>query len=497
MLRQRLNDNPPRPRCGQSRDRDRARAFAAVWHSPRPITEAEVARLRAALEATDAEWVFGLHDQDEARDHLQAGLRYPTQRDLAVVQASLPAGYAVTKITGRLAWPKHVDYLTHEGVYELTSNFDHAALIAKYAPKKPKIGLREIDRQLFEGTLDPLHCAELYPDTYRKHMGKFKRTYDEGLRLRVLRWEEQEERRLAAALAEQKARAERKRQAERQAELAAERERAEAAAQRLAAEQAASSAWENSPVRLSEVAEEAEREAARRARDEERERQQKEEWLAAEKAWYATYEGRAWELRWHIGAMYEDFMAGDLVPDDRTRTNMERLRVVLSVVAQQLTERLFTDERDDELMNDYNDDEALFRAAYAAEFAEIKRLAWGSPNVLLSDYIADRVPTETEFLDLLNHDVLDFYCDSDLALAFEEACRRFDARRRWADADADDTPEKLAYAVEVREWGVRYRDVIPYPAPTPSKANTKPVFEALIRASEPKPAPTTAKEANR
>ena len=454
-------------------------------------------RLRAALEATDAEWVFGLHDQDEARDHLQAGLRYPTQRDLAVVQASLPPGYVVTKITGRLAWPKYLDYLTHEGTYALVSNFDYKALIAKYAPKKPKVRLQEIDRQLFEGTLDPLHCAELYPDTYRKHAGKLKRTYDEGLRLRVLRWEEQEERRRAAALAEQKARAERKRQAERQAELQAEQARTEAAAQRLAAEQADELAWEHSPVRLSEVAEEAEREAARRARDKERERQQVESWLAAEKQWYTTYEGRAWELRWYIGAMYEDFMAGDLVPDDRTRTNMERLRVVLSVIAQQLTERTFTDERDDELMNDYNDDESSFRAAYAAEFAEIKRLAWGTPHKLLEGYIADRVPTETEFLDLLNHDVLDFYCDSDLALAFEEACRRFEGKRRWADADADDTPEKLAYAVAVREWGVRYRDVIRYPAPTPSKANPKRVFEALTRASEPKAVPTTAKEANR
>lgn len=496
MERQRTNDNPPRRRRGRPRDRDRGRAFGAVWFSDRPITAADVARLRGALEATDAKYAFGLHNRDEARDHLQAGLRYPTQRDLAVVQASLPSGYVVTKITGRLAWPKYVDYLTHEGAYELTSNFDHKALIAKYTPKRSRVGLQEIDRQLFEGELDPMNCAELYPDTYRKHAGKLKRTYDEGVRLRTLRWEEQEERRLAAALAEQKARAERKRQAERQAELAAEQERAEAAAQRLAAEQADELAWENSPVRRSEEAEEAEREAARRARDKEQKRQQVESWLAAEKAWYATYEGRAWELRWHIGAMYEDFMDGDLVPDDRTRTNMGRLHVILAVIAQRLTERLFTDERDDELMNDYDDDVEAFREAYAVEFDTIKRTAWSAPHKLLGDYIADRVPTEAEFMDLLNHDVLDFYCDSDLALAFEEACRRFDGRRRWADADADDTPKKLAYAVAVREWGVRYRDVILDPAPTPNKANPKRVFEALACASELKAAPN-AKEANR
>ena len=67
---------------------------------------------------------------------------------------------------------------------------------------------------------------------------------------------------------------------------------------------------------------------------------------------------------------------------------------------------------------------------------------------------------------------------------------------RWADADADDTPKKLAYAVAVREWGVRYRDVILDPAPTPNKANPKRVFEALACASELKAAPN-AKEANR
>ena len=42
MERQRTNDNPPRRRRGQSCDRDRARAFGAVWHSSRLITAADV-----------------------------------------------------------------------------------------------------------------------------------------------------------------------------------------------------------------------------------------------------------------------------------------------------------------------------------------------------------------------------------------------------------------------------------------------------------------------
>lgn len=232
MHRQRTNDHP---RCGRPRDRDRARAFGAVWFSDRPITAADVAELKAALEATTARYAFGLHNRNEARDHLQAGLQYPTQRDLAVVQASLPPGYVVTKITGRLAWPKHVDYLTHGGVYELISNFDYKALIAQYAPKKSKVGLQEIDKMMFRGELDPLHCAELYPDTYRKHMAKLKRTFDEGTRLRALQWEEQEERRLAAFQAERAEQAKREREAEREVE----RERVEAAARHALAEQAA------------------------------------------------------------------------------------------------------------------------------------------------------------------------------------------------------------------------------------------------------------------
>ena len=466
MLRQHLNDNPPRPRCGQSRDRDRARAFGAVWFSDRPITAADVAELKAALEATDAKYAFGLHDQDEARDHLQAGLQYPTQRDLAVVQASLPSGYVVVKITGRLAWPKHVDYLTHEGMYELVSNFDYKALIAKYAPKKPNVGLQEIDRQLFEGELDPLHCAELYPDTYRKHAGKLKRTYDEGVRLRALRWEEQEERRLAAFQVEQAEQAKREREAEREAE----RERAEAAARRLVAEQAAELAWENSPVHRSEVAEEDEREAASRARHAGWKRQRTEEWLAAEEAWYATEAGQLYAIRYIVACYFDLLRDNELpVPSTKVRLHHVLVDVAMAFRIEELEDAHFASH---ELSEDEQD-------AWTAEMvAEIYR----NPASVLTDWIAGEVPTAEELHQLYAHvggpdeeDIKDF----------TGWLTGFGTRHMLHDRDAEDGEEPMKRACALRELGMRNRDLLTEPVGLPSVAYAKSVRERLINASTP------------
>lgn len=292
----------------------RARSFKFAQHVDGTISDAAIDALLDGLEALDGEYAFALHDEDEGRDHLQGCIRFATQRDQQVVEQALPA-FAVRTLSGRRAFTNYAKYLTHDGDYDLTTNFDIEPL---FVPQLPT-SLDALGAAILTGSITLAEAAAGRPTIYAKHYRQLKDVAEEGARLRATETAKtaaQEASESAAALATQAAKARASRDAEDAANRAAEeaarqakQEQAQArAAAQLAAWLAAEAAFKLTPEYEAQTLA---AQAAKQARE------------AAAQA-----KADAEELRWLI-AMQADLMSplsnGKAGPTQRRRRVMEAL----------------------------------------------------------------------------------------------------------------------------------------------------------------------------
>ena len=160
--------------ASESSRRVRCRAVKLVRHDCAPVSAAQLAVIDMALDGLGGEWVRARHggytecsECAGTEPHEQGAVRFEHPRDLDAIEEALP-GFVVAPLTGRLAFPKYVAYLTHGGFHELYSNFDWRKVVAGRPATKPPT-LKAVRRQVFDGELSPVEVGERWPDLYLRH----------------------------------------------------------------------------------------------------------------------------------------------------------------------------------------------------------------------------------------------------------------------------------------------------------------------------------------